>query len=362
MGRGADVWQLLAHSPDPTVRSYLIERLVPGGASARTLEELLDAPGTDPSVRRAVVLALGSFGADRPAALERKLLVLFESDPDPGVHAAAEWVLRQWGREADAAEVTRRLASGKVEGERRWFVNARHQTFAVVTRGASPTGRRLAVASREVTVAEYEQFCKEWLKEPHRYEVGVANSPSCPVNSVSWYKAAAFCNWLSEKDGMGPDEWCYKPNAAGRYAEGMGIHFDYAARRGYRLPTAAERELAAAAGARTSWACGDVGHELLARYARVFPDSGERSHPVGSLKPNDLGLFDMLGNAVEWCHDTNRPDHGPPQRLEPVENLPTRAVRGGSFNHTPGTLNLTVGLQPYRQDATVGFRPVRTLP
>ena len=43
--------------------------------------------------------------------------------------------------------------------------------------------------------------------------------------------------------------------------------------------------------------------ELLERYARYAGNSREHAWACGSLLPNDLGLFDMLGNVVEWCHD-----------------------------------------------------------
>ena len=47
--------------------------------------------------------------------------------------------------------------------------------------------------------------------------------PTCPMNSVSWYDATAYCNWLSKKDGIPEDEWCYGPNEKGDYAEGMKL-------------------------------------------------------------------------------------------------------------------------------------------
>ena len=44
---------------------------------------------------------------------------------------------------------------------------------------------------------------------------------------------------------------------------------------------------------------------LLGSYERYIMNSGFRAHPCGTLLPNDLGLFDMLGNVMEWCHSRN---------------------------------------------------------
>jgi formylglycine-generating enzyme required for sulfatase activity/DNA-binding winged helix-turn-helix (wHTH) protein len=110
---------------------------------------------------------------------------------------------------------------------------------------------------------------------------------SQPVVCISWHEAQAYVAWLRRRTG--------KP---------------------YRLPTEAEWEYAARAGTRTTYSFGNDDAELCA-YAR-FADLGSRfvwhdgcrsgtttygPLPVGSLKPNLWGLFDMLGNAWEWVED-----------------------------------------------------------
>ena len=71
---------------------------------------------------------------------------------------------------------------------------------------------------------------------------------------------------------------------------------------GYRLPTEAEWEYACRAGAVTSRYYG-LSVDLLGRYAWYLKNAQQRAWPCGSLQPNDLGLFDMLGNVLEWCQE-----------------------------------------------------------
>jgi formylglycine-generating enzyme required for sulfatase activity len=97
-----------------------------------------------------------------------------------------------------------------------------------------------------------------------------------------------------------------------------------------------------------------------------------RTWPVGQLKPNDLGLFDVYGNVWEWCQDRGVPNRPAPsggvsedaeEPPSPVSAVHSRVVRGGAFG------NLAVGLRSAardlerpmsRPDAYVGFRVART--
>ena len=82
----------------------------------------------------------------------------------------------------------------------------------------------------------------------------------------------------------------------------MTIPADVLKRTGYRLPTEAEWEYACRAGTVTSRYYG-VSVELLGKYAWYQANSQDHAWPGGSLLPNDLGLFDMLGNVFEWVQD-----------------------------------------------------------
>ncbi|MFZ4733292.1 MAG: hypothetical protein ACOYK7_12200, partial [Pirellulales bacterium] len=111
LGKPARVWPLFIHSPDPRVRSYLIDFVKPfsGERLDDVAKALIDRLGAeaDVSAKRGIVLALGEVLRDdeAPAAALAEirgravpeLQQIFETDPDPGVHAAAEWTLKQCG-------------------------------------------------------------------------------------------------------------------------------------------------------------------------------------------------------------------------------------------------------------------------
>ena len=107
------------------------------------------------------------------------------------------------------------------------------------------------------------------------------------------------------------------------------------------------------------------------QYAWTRQNSGSRPHLVAQLKPNDLGLFDILGNAWEWTMDVGSPyateEDGPPPAGPSGPELSddaARVLRGGSFDYGPEMARSATqpGLTPSSRFYTLGFRVARTLP
>jgi formylglycine-generating enzyme len=158
------------------------------------------------------------------------------------------------------------------------------------------------------------------------HDPGFEQTDDHPVLNVTWNDAAAFCKWLSRKEG-----------------------------KNYRLPTEAEWEYAARAGATTRYADGDD-PAGLAKKANVRDDAGltkfphvqeldippsgspKFTEPVGRFPPNRFGLCDMSGNVWEWCSDWYGADyyaHSPAEDPQGPEKGDRRVRRGGGWNSFP---------------------------
>jgi formylglycine-generating enzyme required for sulfatase activity len=356
------------------------------------MDAILFHPET--SIRRALIQALGTYGPDALSRGERepltaKLLDLYKNDPDSGIHAAAEWTLRQWNEQAKFKAAEAKLPNLKDRGDRRWFTNSQGQTFALIegpvefTMGSPPTEpdrdaeevahrrripRKFAIAAKEVSVRQYQEFVRE------NPDFGFARShldkyspdPDGPMIAVSGFGAAAYCNWLSRKENL-PE--CYEPNDQGQYGAGMKIRADALVRTGYRLPTEAEWEYACRAGTVTSRYHG-LSLRLLTKYARYAGNSAEHAWLQGGLLPNDLGLFDMLGNVFEWCQDANYSYRATAAGAISdqsyiavfIDIITSRLLRGAAFTIEPANVRSAdrSSLLPANRSIDSGLRLART--
>jgi formylglycine-generating enzyme required for sulfatase activity len=214
-----------------------------------------------------------------------------------------------------------------------------------------------------VTVEQYEKF-DEAFRQPAAFS-GMAD---LPVLGTSWHQAAAYCNWLSKQEGIDPEHWCFETDPKGEAGPNVRIvqlRKNYLELRGYRLATEAELEYATRAGAVTSRYFGEA-EDLLPKYGWYQNNSQGRTWPVGRLKPNDFGLFDVQGNVLSWCQESFKPNlRGVTDDTEDSLAIVTaRVVRGGSFYDPPSGLRSAFRnyLAPSDRNAVIGFRVARTLP
>jgi formylglycine-generating enzyme required for sulfatase activity len=184
----------------------------------------------------------------------------------------------------------------------------------------------------------------------------------------TWYEAVWYCNWLSKQEGIPQEQWCYQPNDKGQYGPGMKAKEKFWELTGYRLPTEAEWEFACRAGASTSRNYG-VTETLLTNYAWYLVNGDSHTWPVASLKPNDFGLFDMQGNAMEWAYgfysgypSGSKDAAADTPNTNAVSDASSRLLRGGSFVlHSSYVRSAYRGMnQTMSRGSSNGFRPSRT--
>jgi formylglycine-generating enzyme required for sulfatase activity len=107
-----------------------------------------------------------------------------------------------------------------------------------------------------------------------------------------------------------------------------------------RLPTEAEWEYAARGQAKTRYFWGNI---MDGAYAWFEDNSDKTTHPVGQKKPNQFGLYDMMGNVWEWTEDWYSPYYVGNKETHPKgpEKGENKVIRGGSFNSSAGALRIT---------------------
>ena len=408
---------------DPTFQSYLIARFQELGAIdpealMEQVEQLAagtaDATDDNNTIRQALLLVMGDFDSVRlPVAvrsnLKTKLETLYRSTPDSGVRAAAGWVWQQWQRHNREPDDLRPL-NEPGQQTAGWFVNSQKQTYVVLpapgqfevgelTRVDNYAPRRtveipysFALATTEVTRGDFLAFLdgadpqqfrlwkkdREALEELRQQRGKEGFDLMLPIDFVSWYAAAAYCNWLSQQDGLHESEWCYLPGrdpegqdseTEVEYGSGMQLAAGCRTKRGYRLPTEEEWEYACRARATTQFGFGQPKDpRLLARYTWTSQSSDNRTHPVAALRPNRRGLFDLHGNLWEWTMSlenleqaSHEFDQNMTNRIVLSVGNGSRVLRGGSFNGDPGFCRsaFRVDGHPALIGDDLGFRAAR---
>jgi formylglycine-generating enzyme required for sulfatase activity len=229
-------------------------------------------------------------------------------------------------------------AAGRDSGPTAPFTNTLGMRFAPIAPGrflmgspASETGhqpdelqhevvltRGFYMGAHPVTVGQFRQFVQS---SPYQSEAtrdkrkltwqspGFVQTDDNPVLLISWNDAVAFCGWLSKREG-----------------------------RTYRLPSEAEWEYCCRAGTTTAFSFGDA--RQAKEYAWTAAHSGGKPHPVGQLRPNAWGLYDMHGCVWQWTNDWYAADYF--QRSPKEDPVgpgagtgsmgPTKVLRGGSYS------------------------------
>ena len=223
------------------------------------------------------------------------------------------------------------------------------------------------LAIHEVTQEQYQKVTGE---NPSYFsptgagknDFGGADRTNCPVESIAWTDAANFCIKLCEREKLKP---FYLPNGDVAVSENGAA---------YRLPTEAQWEFACRAGTATKYWTGDKGEDL-AQAAWFKQNAKGLPQPVGTLKPNPFGLYDIHGNIWEWVHDWWEPSYYGQFKDKPAidPSGPTsagtvRMFRGGNWSFTASDCRSAgrAGRDPLPKlrSTGIGFRialPVKTV-
>jgi formylglycine-generating enzyme required for sulfatase activity len=194
-----------------------------------------------------------------------------------------------------------------------------------------------AVSQYEITFDQYDEFAKATgRKLPDDEGFGRGRQP---VIYVSWNDAVAYARWLSQQTG-----------------------------KHYRLPTEAEWEYAARGGTETTYWWGNEMKQGLANCIGCGSRwDNKQTAPVGSFKPNPVGLYDTTGNVSEWVQDCWHEDYkGAPLDGSAWEqrnggDCGLRGVRGGYWNNAYRRSSYRVWNRGSVRLHGIGFRLVREI-
>lgn len=251
--------------------------------------------------------------------------------------------------------------------------------------------------TRPFLISQSEITQQQWTDSGFPLPYPAVACPDCPISTVNWFDALAYCNELSRNEQL---ESCYDlSSCTGRVGAGCidelckladpykctsnVIRFSNIYEcPGYRLPTNAEWQYAARAGTTTATYNGELQNNggslgdcivdaTTAEVAWDCSNTDQKPMPVGLKEKNAFGLYDMLGNVREWNADPFRNTKlgadsellTDPYGFTDDETESTRVASGGSYME-PTCLSRAAtnggrsGVSPYPY---LGFRPVRTI-
>ena len=245
--------------------------------------------------------------------------------------------------------------SGKVEPQQQTFLAARLEKSAGPVSGLPFTNSLgmkfvplgdIYMSVWETRVQDYQAFCRATGR--HYEPADFAQTATNPVVKVNWFDAVAFCKWLTDKErdeNLIEDRQIYRLPTDLEWSRAVGLGNESGA-----TPEARDGKIKNEFPWGKQWPPPNNGGNYSAA-------SGQRrgvTMPVGSFKPNSLGLYDLGGNVWEWCGDTYKGD-------SIVAGRDWGVLRGGSW----ATSNRAEMQSSYRnvidrndRDVIYGFRCV----
>ena len=185
-------------------------------------------------------------------------------------------------------------------------------------------------------IGKYQVTQAQWKAVMGNNPSHFQNCDNCPVEQVSWNDAQDFIEKLNQKTG-----------------------------KNYRLPTEAEWEYAARGGNKSNGYAYSGSNDVNA--VAWYGYNCSKTHPAGEKRPNELGIYDMSGNVLEWCQDRfdgNYYSNSPPENPQGPPTGSDRVLRGGSWYFTARRCGVAFRtyFAPGLRDASAGFRLVFPAP
>lgn len=203
-----------------------------------------------------------------------------------------------------------------------------------------------------------------------------------PIEGISWWDALEYCNKLSEKYNLEPvydlskkEEKVLRINQLGGEIEYPNVA-DFKKTEGFRLPTEVEWEWFARGGEvaiqdgkfylnqEENGEYKEVENRIIEEESWYCKNSGNQTHDVGTKKPNQLKIYDCIGNVWEWCYDVDSSGYISEETpyIYDASQL-DRRLRGGSWNENVEncTYFTRANEKMDSNSNNIGFRIVRTI-